>query len=82
MRRPQIKKFYKTNPPKNGNSDSKYDFIVMKRGPKAPNRARWAPQPSAGARRRGAEHPELLVSNIFPYFPIHIKTYFSMMYQE
>merc|ERR1712082_503433 len=25
IRRPQIKKFYKTDPPKNGNSDSKYN---------------------------------------------------------
>ena len=49
--------FYKTNPPKNGNSDSKYNFIVMKRGPKAFRRAlgaQRAPQPSAGARRMGA----------------------------
>merc|ERR1712041_8322 len=41
--------------------------ILMKRGPKAPRTARRAvgarraPQPSAGARRRGAERPELLV---------------------
>ena len=53
--------FYKTNPPKNGNSDSKYDFIVMKRGLKAARRARRAPEHSAGARRRGAECPKLLV---------------------
>ena len=38
-------------------------------GPKAPKRARRAlgaqraPQPSAGARRKGAEGPELLVLN-------------------
>ena len=42
-------------------------LMLLKRGPKAPSRARRAlgarraPQPSAGARRRGAEHPELLV---------------------
>ena len=58
---PQIKRFYKTNLPKNGNSDQKYNFILMKRGPKAPRTARRAPQPSAGARRKGAERPELLV---------------------
>ena len=52
----------------------------MKRGPKAPRTARRAvrgpkgPQPSAGARRKGAERPELLVHliflkicNLFPY---------------
>ena len=33
----------------------------MKRGLKAPRRAQRAPQPFAGARRRGAEHPKLLV---------------------
>jgi len=33
----------------------------MKRGLKAARRARRAPEPSAGARRRGAECPELLV---------------------
>ena len=55
VRRPQIKRFYKTTPPKkNGNSDSKYNFIVMKRGPKASRRARRAPPPSTGARRMGA----------------------------
>ena len=32
--------------------------MLLKRGPKAPRRA---PKPSAGARRKGAEHPELLV---------------------
>ena len=36
-------------------------WIVMKRGPKAPRRVRMAPENSAGARRRGAECPELLV---------------------
>ena len=42
-------------------------LLLLKRGPKAPRRAqralgaRRAPQPSAGARRRGAERPELLV---------------------
>ena len=42
----------------------------MKRGPKAPRTARRAvggpkgPQPSAGARRKGAERPELLVCEI------------------
>ena len=61
IRKPQIKKFYKTNPPKNGNSDSKYNFIVMKRGPKAPRRARRAPQPSTGDRRIGAQYSDLLV---------------------
>ena len=35
MRRPQIKKIYITNPPKNGNSESKYNLIVIKRGLKA-----------------------------------------------
>ena len=65
---PQIKKFYKTNLPKNGNSE-KYNFVLRKRGPKAPRLARRAvggqkgPQPSAGARRKGAEHPELLVKD-------------------
>ena len=33
----------------------------MKRGPKAPKRARRAPEPFAGARKRGAECPKLLV---------------------
>ena len=56
-----MKKFYKTNPPKNGHSDSKHNFIVMKRGPKALRRAQRAPQPSAGARRRGSEYPKLVV---------------------
>ena len=36
-------------------------MLLFKRGPKAPRRARRAPKPSAGARRRGAELPELLV---------------------
>ena len=36
-------------------------MLLFKRGPKAPRRA---PKPSAGARRRGAEHPELLVQYI------------------
>ena len=35
--------------------------LPLKRGPKAPKRVRRAPQPSAGARRKGAECPELLV---------------------
>ena len=30
IRRPQIKKFYKTDPPKSGNSDSKYNFEIFK----------------------------------------------------
>ena len=30
MRRPQIKKFYKTHPPKSGNSDSKYTLEIFK----------------------------------------------------
>merc|ERR1712082_98545 len=30
IRRPQIKKFYKTDPPKSGNSDSKYNFKIFK----------------------------------------------------
>ena len=39
MRRPQIKKYYKTDPPKSGNSDSKYNLkfsknkIKLKKGP-------------------------------------------------
>ena len=40
---------------------SYFDLLLLKRGPKAPKRARRAPQPSAGARRKGAERPELLV---------------------
>ena len=36
-------------------------MLLLRRGPKAPCRARTAPQPSAGARRRGTERPELLV---------------------
>ena len=28
--RPQIKKFYETDPPKSGNSDSKYNFDIFK----------------------------------------------------
>ena len=43
-KKPQIKKFHKTDPPKNGNSDSKYDFEILKtknqtqkRPPKVPN---------------------------------------------
>ena len=75
IRRLQIKKFYKTNPPKNGNFDSKYNFIVMKRGLKAFRTARrtmWAqraPKPSAGAIRRGAEHPKILV--LKKWFMLH-----------
>ena len=42
-------------------------MLLFKRGPKAPRRARRAPKPSAGARRRGAERPELLVNNIFRF---------------
>ena len=49
--------FYKTDPPKNWNSDSKYYFIVIKRGLRAP-------KPSSKVRRRGAECPELLVMYI------------------
>ena len=30
IRRPQIKKFYKTDPPKRGNFDSKYYFEIFK----------------------------------------------------
>ena len=41
---------------------SYFDLLLLKRGPKAPKRARRAPQPSAGARRKGAERPELLVA--------------------
>ena len=37
-------------------------MLLLRRGPKAPRRA---PKPSAGARRRGAERPELLVSEIW-----------------
>ena len=40
---------------------SYFDLMLRKRGPKAPKRAQRAPQPSAGARRKGAERPELLV---------------------
>ena len=36
-------------------------MLLFKRGPKAPRRARRAPKPSVGARRRGAERPKLLV---------------------
>ena len=42
-------------------------MLLLKRGPKALRRARRAlgarraPEPSTGARRRGAERPELLV---------------------
>jgi len=45
----------------------------MKRGPKAPRTARRAPQPSAGARRKGAERPELLVViyNALQYCKVH-----------
>ena len=35
-------------------------MLLLKRGPKAPSSVRRA-QSSAGARRRGVEHPELLV---------------------
>ena len=31
IRRPQIKKFYKTDPPKSGNCDSKYNFEIFKK---------------------------------------------------
>ena len=40
---------------------SYFDLLLLKRGQKAPKRARRASQPSAGARRKGAERPELLV---------------------
>ena len=30
IRRPQIKKFYKTDPPKSGNYDSKYNLEIFK----------------------------------------------------
>ena len=30
IRRPQIKKFYQTDPTKSGNSDSNYDFEIFK----------------------------------------------------
>ena len=43
---------------------SYFALLLLKRGPKAPKRARRAPQPSAGARRKGAERPELLVLDI------------------
>ena len=82
--RPQIKKFYKTTPPqKNRNSDSKYNFIVMKRGPKAPRRAQRAPGPSAGAGRRGAECPKLLeLYQVNTHFTKHLdkRMYFNSMY--
>ena len=45
-------------------------MLLLRRGPKAPRRAQRAlgaqraPKPSAGARRRGAKRPELLVNNI------------------
>ena len=29
-KKPQIKKFHKTDPPKSGNSDSKYNFKIFK----------------------------------------------------
>ena len=47
---------------------SYFDLLLLKRGPKAPKRARRAPQPSAGARRKGAERPELLVYQIQNFF--------------
>ena len=37
MRRPQIKKFYKTHPPKSGNSDSKYTLEIQKSNSKFRN---------------------------------------------
>ena len=46
-------------------------MLLFKRGPKALRRAQralGAPKPSAGARRRGAERPELLVYFIFHFF--------------
>jgi len=30
IRRPQIKKFYNTDPPKSGNSDAKYNLKIFK----------------------------------------------------
>ena len=39
---PQIKKFYKTNLPKNGNSNQEYNFVLIKWGPQAPRTARRA----------------------------------------
>ena len=57
-------------------------MLLFKRGPKAPGRARRAPKPSAGARRRGTERPELLVIIIivFRYYlkilnPLHQLNY-------
>ena len=46
-----------------GTISGQFNLIISsnKEGPKVPRRARRAPQPSAGARRRGAECPELLV---------------------
>ena len=46
---------------------SYFDLLLLKRGPKAPKRAQMVPQPSAVARRKGAERPELLVFNIKLY---------------
>ena len=52
---------------------SYFDLLLRKRGPKAPKRAegtqkgRKGPQPSAGARRKGAERPELLVFYILTF---------------
>ena len=52
-------------------------MLLLKRVPKAPIRARRAlgarraPKPSAGARRRGAEHPGLLVCYIILRYGIH-----------
>ena len=42
-------------------------------GPKAPRRARRAPQPTAGARRMGMQHPDLLVKKYLSLDLIHIE---------
>ena len=59
-------------------------MLLFKRGPKAPRRAQRtlgaqrAPKPSAGARRRGAEHPKLLVTI---YSTLHfIRAQYNIVY--
>ena len=44
-----------------------WHFMLLKRVPKAPHKGLRAPLPSAGARRRGAEHTELLVYHSYIY---------------
>ena len=51
-------------PQKNRISDSKYNFIVMRRGPKAPRRAWRAPQPFTGAKEGAWSAPNFYYSMI------------------